>query len=572
MNLKKTISIFLIFTIIFGSFSFAYGVGSQSDSKSTLEVEKSSYEQGDEVEISGVAYNGDDIQPYASVNIKVYLDDKEKFVQDIITDKNGEFSTVYSLDSAQEIGTYTVQAEISGEETLEEEFTVTEMTDEVTRELTLELDEESYYPGETVTINGKAIINSEAESGIEVSVKVLYQDDVKFEKDLTTDSNGEYETTYKLDSDQSLGSYTVKAEMEEKTVQESFKVEEKSSNEDSDSPSGGGSSSRSSSSSEEAKKETREVKVTGGEIKLLDEKIVLNIPKATFDKEVTLSVEMVDEDDVTLPKDTSNTKFKLSGTIYEFDAEDRSFNNPISLTLKYDKDEVEDSRKLGVYYYNEESKIWEYIGGIIDETNGTITVDLEHFSKYAIMGYEKTFEDISIPWAKEEIEVLASKHIINGVDDDNYAPNSNISRAAFAKLLVKALDLKASDNVVKFNDIEEEKWYTQPVETAASLEIVKGYGDGDEFNPNGEITREAMAVMIVRALKQVDPDGDYTVDSLGFGDSDSISDWAKSEVGIASNKGLVTGVSSTEFAPKENATRAQAAVIIYRVLDLLNRI
>ena len=166
--------------------------------------------------------------------------------------------------------------------------------------------------------------------------------------------------------------------------------------------------------------------------------------------------------------------------------------------------------------------------------------------------------------------VLNHKHC--GVDDDNYAPNSNISRAAFAKLLVKALDLKASDNVVKFNDIEEEKWYTQPVETAASLEIVKGYGDGDEFNPNGEITREAMAVMIVRALKQVDPDGDYTVDSLGFGDSDSISDWAKSEVGIASNKGLVTGVSSTEFAPKENATRAQAAVIIYRVLDLLNRI
>lgn len=563
--MRKTISIFLIFTIIFGGFSFAYGAGNQNDSKSTLELDKSSYEQGDEVRISGTAYNDDSIQPYASINIKVYLDGKEKFVRDLTADKHGAFNVVLTLPLNQEIGTYTVQADIL-DALLEEQFSVTEKTDEVTSQLTLELDEGSYYPGETVTIKGEAIINNEAKSGLEVNIEVLYQDDVKFEKELTTDSNCEYETTYKLDSNQNLGNYTVKAMLEDKTVEESFKVEKKSSNEGGDS-SGGGSGSGTQGSNE---KESKKVKTSGGKVELLSGEVILSIENDTFDSEINLSVEIVDEDDVILPKSTSSAKLMLAGKIYELDAEGKEFKKSVTITLEYDKKKVKDTRKLGVYLYNEKTKSWEYVGGIVDTENKTVSAELEHFSKYAVMENEKTFEDISIPWAEDQIEVLASRHIINGVDDNNYAPNQNISRAAFAKILVNALNLKASKNVIKFNDIEEEKWYAQPVEIAASLGIVKG--SGDSFNPNGEITREVMAVMIVRALKQVDAKGDYIAADLGFSDADSISEWAKNEVSIALNKGLVTGVSSTEFAPKENATRAQAAVIIYRVLDLLDRI
>lgn len=564
--MRKTISIFLIFAIIFGGSSFAYGAANQDASKSALELDKSSYDQGDEVRISGIACNNDGIQPYASIHIKVYLEGQEKFVKGLTTDKHGTFSTVWLLPLDQEIGNYTVKADISGEEKLEEEFSVTEKTDEVTSQLTLELDEESYYPGETVTIKGEAIINNEAKSGLEVNIEVLYQDEVKFEKKLTADSNGEYETTYKLDSNQSLGNYTVKAMIEDKTVEESFKVEKKPSNEDGHSSSGGSSSGAQISNEKESKK----VKTSGGKVELLSGEVILSIENDTFDSEVNLSVEVVDEDDVTLPKLTSSTKLMLAGKIYELDAEGKEFKKSVTITLEYDKKKVKDTRKLGVYLYNEKTKSWEYVGGIINTENKTISAELEHFSKYAVMENEKTFEDISIPWAEDQIEVLASRNIINGVDDNNYAPNQNISRAAFAKLLVNALNLKAGKNVIKFNDIEEGRWYTQPVETAANLGIVKG--SGDNFNPNGEITREAMAVMIVRALKQVDAKGDYIAADLSFSDADSISEWAKNEVSIASNKGLVTGVSSTEFAPKENATRAQAAVIIYRLLHLLDKI
>ncbi|EOD01789.1 alpha-amylase family glycosyl hydrolase [Caldisalinibacter kiritimatiensis] len=243
------------------------------------------------------------------------------------------------------------------------------------------------------------------------------------------------------------------------------------------------------------------------------------------------------------------------------------FKKPVTVTINYDKSKVTDKRKLGVYYYNEETEKWEYVGGKAD-AEGKIIFTVDHFSKYTAMEYNKTFADIDIPWAKDAIEVLASRHVIDGVDNINYAPNDNISRAAFAKLIVKALNLKAGENVVTFTDVEEGLWYTEPVNTAASLGIVTGY-EG-KFNPNGEITREAMATMIVRALKHVAPEGDYTLIETAFEDNEQVADWAKEAVGIAYNKGIVNGVSETIFAPKANATRAHAAVMIYRLLETLN--
>lgn len=316
-------------------------------------------------------------------------------------------------------------------------------------------------------------------------------------------------------------------------------------------------------------KETKRINPSGGKVKMFKGEVVLDFAKGTFDDKVSISVEIIDEDDVKLPEPTETTKLMTAENIYKFDSNGANFNKPVSITLKYDADKVENPQRLGIYFYNEETKEWEYIGGKVDTENETIKVELPQFSIYGVMEYYKTFNDIDIPWAKKQIELLASRHIINGVNDISYAPHHKISRAEFAKLLVNALNLKASDNVISFNDIEEGKWYTEAIQTAASLDIVKGYGDS--FNPNGEITREAMAVMIIRALKQVDTEGNYTFDDLNFSDAKTISNWSKNEVGIAAEKGLITGVSEADFAPKENATRAQAAVIIYRLLDLLDR-
>ena len=237
--------------------------------------------------------------------------------------------------------------------------------------------------------------------------------------------------------------------------------------------------------------------------------------------------------------------------------------------MNYDPTKVSDPEKLGIYYFNETTGKWEYVGGKVTD-EGTIVFNVKHFSKYTAMEYRKTFNDINIPWAKNQIEVLAARHIISGLDNSSYGSNDNITRAAFAKLLVYALNLEQGANKVEFSDVINGQWYTEPVEIAASLGIVTGY-EG-KFNPNGEITREEMATMIVRALRNVNPNGDYTLGTTTFADNSNISSWAQEAVSIASGKGLRNGLDGNKFGPMDKATRAQSAVIIYRMLNMLDRL
>lgn len=245
------------------------------------------------------------------------------------------------------------------------------------------------------------------------------------------------------------------------------------------------------------------------------------------------------------------------------------FDRPFTITLKYDINRVSNLENLGVYNYNEKTNRWEYVGGKANR-NGTIMFTVDHFGKYAIMEYNKKFVDVDITWANHEIEVLTARHIIDGVDSDDFAPYNNITRAEFSKLIVKALNLESGKNIVIFKDVEPGKWYTDSVNIAASLGLVTGY-DG-KFNPNDDITREEMATIIVRILKHVDATGDYTISGIDFADKDEISTWAKEAAAIAENKGLINGIGENRFAPKKTATRAEAAVVIYRLLKFLDKI
>ena len=76
-----------------------------------------------------------------------------------------------------------------------------------------------------------------------------------------------------------------------------------------------------------------------------------------------------------------------------------------------------------------------------------------------------------------------------------------------------------------------------------------------------------MAVIIARTLQCVMP-GQYTGATLDFEDDEAISDWAKESLSIISSNGIIEGIENGRFAPKELATRAQAAVIVYRLLKI----
>jgi hypothetical protein len=228
------------------------------------------------------------------------------------------------------------------------------------------------------------------------------------------------------------------------------------------------------------------------------------------------------------------------------------------------------AEKLGAF--KEENGKWIPVGGRYDAATGTYTVKAKQTGTYTVYLSTKTFADIAnVAWAKDAVEVMVAKGVLNGITEDKFAPNSDVTRAQFARMLVQTLGLSDAsvDGATTFKDVKENDWFAKDVKIAASLGIVAGVKE-DQFAPNAPITREQMAAMVARALKNVsNVQAGNTADALKkFKDANKISGWASEGVALVAEKGIVNGMSNGTFAPKEKASRAQAAVIMYKVFNV----
>jgi hypothetical protein len=170
-------------------------------------------------------------------------------------------------------------------------------------------------------------------------------------------------------------------------------------------------------------------------------------------------------------------------------------------------------------------------------------------------------KDIAGHWAENNIQELVALGAISGYPDGTFKPNNNITRAEFATVLVKAFQLEPQSGKV-FKDTAGH-WAQEAISTAASYSIVGGYS-ADTFGPDDLITREQMAVMVVKAAELAPA----TVE-LSFTDSDSISEWAREAMTTAVASGIIGGYPDNTLRPKGNATRAEAATIIVNALQEL---
>ncbi len=175
------------------------------------------------------------------------------------------------------------------------------------------------------------------------------------------------------------------------------------------------------------------------------------------------------------------------------------------------------------------------------------------------------FSDVSASyWGYSAISSLASKGIIVGYPDGTFKPDASITRAEFATMLVKALALNTSGTTGTFTDVTAGAWYYGTVNAAASAGIVYGIGD-HLFAPNALVTREQMAVMVAKALGNKAPATNGT-ELNAFSDKSAVSSWAVSGMDEAVKAGIVSGMTADTLAPMANATRAQAAEMIYKML------
>lgn len=205
-----------------------------------------------------------------------------------------------------------------------------------------------------------------------------------------------------------------------------------------------------------------------------------------------------------------------------------------------------------------------------DTTNNNSTAQVPSLLQAPDVNYftggEKNvvFEDIDdVSWAKSAIEALYRAGIVSGKAERIYAPHENVTRAEFVTMLVKTFGLTSDNKTNNFSDVNESDWYYDSVNIAVGNGIISGIRE-DYFGANENITRQDIAVMSIRLWNVVEKQmtGNFRV---SFTDLDEISDYALDAVTSMTEAGVISGMDTGEFAPKANATRAQAAVIIYRL-------
>lgn len=270
---------------------------------------------------------------------------------------------------------------------------------------------------------------------------------------------------------------------------------------------------------------------------------------------------------------TGVTSLPLASGVYEFhfnvDGEQvTSFASPIELRLPVSDLGNLDEELLSVAKIVNGTII--IYGGQYNPDSKTVNVARNSLSIYTVVENRVEFTDIAPvqAWAGRSIQVAAAKGIINGRGDRVFDPQESVTRAEFAKMIVLAFGLEDATATHNFTDVNSSDWYDQYVAAAVKAGIVRGRS-ADSFEPNGTITRAEMATMAARALV-ITGKARYIMnvdEALSvFGDMADIHSSMKDAVALAAKLGIVVG-ENNQFSPNNISTRAQAAVIIYRLLQ-----
>ncbi|MBO4897107.1 MAG: S-layer homology domain-containing protein [Clostridia bacterium] len=203
-------------------------------------------------------------------------------------------------------------------------------------------------------------------------------------------------------------------------------------------------------------------------------------------------------------------------------------------------------------------------GGGSYQVNNDILPDIE----YPERAYFKDLDGYD--WAKEAIITLASKGIVRGREDLIFVPGDNITRAEFVKIITEAFELPAAEGTASedFTDVPKDFWGYDYIMAARKTGVIKGISD-TEFNPNGYISRQDMAVMCRRILSSLGKEL-TGVREVKFADEDDIASYATESVTELSNAAILNGKGNDMFDPYGCATRAEAAQMVYGILKAIS--
>lgn len=186
---------------------------------------------------------------------------------------------------------------------------------------------------------------------------------------------------------------------------------------------------------------------------------------------------------------------------------------------------------------------------------------------------QNPFSDVKeTDWFYEPVMYALQNGLFEGISDTIFSPQGFMTRAMYVTVMGRIAEINLDDykGSTEFSDVPVDSWYAPFVKWAKEEGITTGIGSG-KFNPDGLITREQMATLIVRffdAYKIPYPEANVTSTPS---DIDSVSDYAKEAVLKLWRCGIFEGSGSGKFNPKQNATRAEAAILSMTIDEVVEK-
>jgi len=339
-----------------------------------------------------------------------------------------------------------------------------------------------------------------------------------------------------------------------------FTKEEDAAQYNDESNSGSGSGSGSDSSGSTVGSETNEVELTAEEVRSAAETGEA-LTVETENGSVTLSPEALDALSETGSDVTVSVEKNADGTMtvdVNLDGE------TADVTVKAALPAAEENKVLVIVH---EDGTEEVIKKSVVE-DGTAYAEIPAGATVKAVDNSKDFGDVSEnAWYADAVDFVSSHELFEGVDEGVFAPNDSMTRAMLVTVLFRLEDEPQGFTGVRFGDVAGDTWYTDAVAWASENDIVNGNGDG--FAPNDNITREQIATVLYRYARYLGMDVSARGDVSSFGDGSEVSSWASDAMAWAIEVGLFEGDDAGNLNPKADATRAQVAALIERMVKLI---
>ena len=169
-------------------------------------------------------------------------------------------------------------------------------------------------------------------------------------------------------------------------------------------------------------------------------------------------------------------------------------------------------------------------------------------------------------WFYESVDDMLSQGVMSGTGNHCFEPRANLTRGQLVTILYNLSGAQATLATLPFADVKQDRYYALPIAWAYERQIVSGYSER-EFRPDQNITREEMSQILFAYLADRGI-GRAEENPLTFGDREKISGWALPAVQKVCALGLFSGDEKGNFAPKANASRAEAASVMAKLCKL----